>query len=113
MGSIALRQASLKTTRSSRGRAQHAPDPSSESPLRAPGLNREDDGVATGHMAGKAMVAQIDAGLAPGPREVKRGRPRLEDAARTLTAKKPWQALGMSRATWYKRQAEKAAVDAG
>lgn len=37
----------------------------------------------------------------------KRGRPRLEEAASTVKAKEPWQAEGMSRATWYRRKAEK------
>ena len=35
------------------------------------------------------------------------GRPRIEDRARTIEARKPWLALGMSRRTWYRRQAEK------
>jgi hypothetical protein len=35
----------------------------------------------------------------------KTGRPRIEDRARTIEAKKPWL-LGMSRRTWYRRQAE-------
>lgn len=76
------------------------------------------------------------AGVAPGPRETnrpvvaqqverpicnrevsgstplpgtkrKRGPPRIEDRAKTLTATEPWADLGMSRRTWYRRQAEK------
>jgi hypothetical protein len=38
-------------------------------------------------------------------RAPKKGRPRIEDRARTIEAKKPWLKLGMSRRTWY-RQAE-------
>jgi hypothetical protein len=38
---------------------------------------------------------------------VKRGRPRLEDAKSTLAATKPWDKLGMSERTWYRRQKEK------
>ena len=34
------------------------------------------------------------------------GRPRLEDSHLTLTAQKPWEPLGMSRASWYRRQKE-------
>ena len=47
-------------------------------------------------------------GVASGPREAgpKVGRPRIEDQDKTLAATKPWLALGMSRATWYNRQAE-------
>jgi hypothetical protein len=37
----------------------------------------------------------------------KAGRPRIEDRANTIEAKKPWLKLGMSRTTWYRRQAEK------
>lgn len=47
------------------------------------------------------------AGVAPGPRETKLGRPRLEDRDQTIEARKPWLALKMSRTTWYRRQAEK------
>jgi hypothetical protein len=39
--------------------------------------------------------------------KVRKGRPRLEDRAKTLAATKPWDAAGMSRSSWYKRQAEK------
>ncbi|HZZ25598.1 MAG TPA: hypothetical protein VFE60_24945 [Roseiarcus sp.] len=42
-------------------------------------------------------------------RAVKKGRPRIEDRARTIEAKKPWLKLEMSRRTWYRRQAEKRA----
>lgn len=35
----------------------------------------------------------------------KRGRPRIEEAADTLTAQKPWAGL-MSRSTWYRRRKE-------
>jgi hypothetical protein len=44
------------------------------------------------------------AGVASGPREAKRGRPRLEDRGKP----KPWETAGMSRASWYRRKAEKA-----
>jgi hypothetical protein len=39
-------------------------------------------------------------------RALKKGRPRLEDRAKTNEAKKPWLKLEMSRRTWYRRQAE-------
>ena len=39
----------------------------------------------------------------------KTGRPRIEDRAKTIEAKKPWLKLEMSRRTWYRRQAEKRA----
>jgi hypothetical protein len=35
-----------------------------------------------------------------------KGRPRVEDRAKTIEAKKPWLKLEMSRRTWYRRQAE-------
>jgi hypothetical protein len=37
----------------------------------------------------------------------RKGRPRLEEAAKTLKATKPWAKLNMSRATWYRRQLER------
>ena len=40
-------------------------------------------------------------------RSPKKGRPRIEDRAKTIEAKKPWLKLEMSRRTWYRRQAEK------
>lgn len=36
----------------------------------------------------------------------KLGRPRIEVRSETIEAKKPWLALGMSRASWYRRRAE-------
>ena len=48
------------------------------------------------------------AGVASGPREAnrRRGRPLLENVGVTLASTKPWEALGMSRRTWYRRQQE-------
>jgi hypothetical protein len=40
-------------------------------------------------------------------RRLKKGRPRLEDRAKTIEARQPWLKLGMSRRAWYRRQAEK------
>jgi hypothetical protein len=40
------------------------------------------------------------------PMKRKTGRARIEDRAQTIEAKKPWLKLGMSRRTWYRRQAE-------
>jgi hypothetical protein len=37
----------------------------------------------------------------------KKGRPRIEDRANTIEARKPWLKLEMSRRTWYRRQAER------
>jgi hypothetical protein len=42
-------------------------------------------------------------GVAP----AKKGRARLEDRRSTIEATKPWEALGMSRRTWYRRRKEK------
>lgn len=36
----------------------------------------------------------------------KRGRPLAKDAAKALMKTKPWEAEGMSRASWYRRQFE-------
>lgn len=51
--------------------------------------------------------ADCQPGVASGPREIKRGRPRLEDRDKTLAATKPWAAAGMSERTWYRRQKER------
>ena len=37
----------------------------------------------------------------------KPGRPRIEERAKTIEARKPWLKLEMSRRTWYRGQAEK------
>jgi hypothetical protein len=39
-------------------------------------------------------------------KRARKGRPRIEDRANTNEARKPWLKLGMSRRTWYRRQAE-------
>ena len=36
----------------------------------------------------------------------KKGRPRIEDRAKSFEATKPWVELGMSRVTWYRRRKE-------
>ena len=38
-----------------------------------------------------------------------RGRPIDRDMDKTVTATKPWLALGMSRRTWYRRKREEKA----
>ena len=55
------------------------------------------------------MIARWPADKVPGfdRRTPKRGRPRIEERARTIEARKPWLKLEMSRRTWYRRQAEK------
>jgi hypothetical protein len=35
------------------------------------------------------------------------GRPRIEERHKTNEARKPWASLGMSKRTWYRRQAER------
>ena len=34
----------------------------------------------------------------------KMGRPLIGEESQTITAQKPWQALKMSRSTWYRRK---------
>jgi hypothetical protein len=43
----------------------------------------------------------------------RKGRPRIEDRAKTFEAKRPWEAKGMSRSTWYRRKREKAVERSG
>ena len=54
----------------------------------------------------RPVVISPGAGVAPGPSETKRGRPLARDRDKTLAALKPWEAEGMSRRTWYRRQRE-------
>ena len=46
------------------------------------------------------------------PKAARRGRPRLEETAKTLRAQKPWEKMTppMSRATWFRRQKERDCV---
>lgn len=45
--------------------------------------------------------------LSLGEKPARKGRPRIEDRAKTIEARAPWLKLNMSRRTWYRRQAEK------
>jgi hypothetical protein len=38
------------------------------------------------------------------------GRPRIEDRQQTLAATRPWEVAGMSRSTWFRRQAQRGAA---
>lgn len=49
-----------------------------------------------------AMRMPVGGGGAPHP-PPKRGRPLAKDADKTLSATKPWEALKLSRRTWYRR----------
>ena len=40
--------------------------------------------------------------------EVKLGRPLAKDSDKSLAKTKPWESEGVSRRTWYRRQADKA-----
>jgi hypothetical protein len=40
-----------------------------------------------------------------GPAKGHGGRPRIGEEDKTLRARKPWQKLGMSQRTWYRRRA--------
>jgi len=52
--------------------------------------------------AKRAVHEQIDKAL-----RRSLGRPLDKDRGKTLTARKPWEAEGMSRRTWYRRQWDK------
>lgn len=52
------------------------------------------------------LLSIANAIISAGPVKRRPGRPRVEDTSKTLTATKPWEALGMSRATWYNRRRE-------
>ena len=78
-----------------------------------PTLTKELRGGGNAHQLAKAdalgnkpVALKAAAGVAPGPRKHKQGRPRLGTEASTLSATKPWIAEGMSERTWYRRQKE-------
>ena len=92
----ALRESRLKSSRGGvGGHASSLPKVGGADP-------RKRNGPPAGVESGRRETAHK-------PIKRKAGRPRLEDVKKTLTATKPWAAAGMSRATWYKRQAEKQA----
>lgn len=64
----------------------------------------DDASIRRGHQAKAGSDRLADAGVAPSPPEIKRGRPRIGE-----TRDKPWlDAMPpMSERTWYRRQAEK------
>lgn len=55
----------------------------------------------------KAADAQVASLMTLGDQKAKRGRPKIEDKDKTLAATKPWIELGISRATWMRRQKDK------
>jgi hypothetical protein len=59
--------------------------------------------------SGPRVESRIEAaGVASSPSDAKREfrRPLAKDRDKTLSATKPWEADGMSRASWYRRQKE-------
>jgi hypothetical protein len=51
-----------------------------------------------------AVNEDVGGSSPPVPAKIKTGRPLAKDADKTLMATKPWEAEGMSRRTWYRRQ---------
>lgn len=96
------------TPKGSRGGGESRPAKTGNKPGSVPG---EDVSSSASRFVRPAVLGadlQPRAGVATSPREAKRkaGRPRIEDRDKTLAATKPWKALGMERATWYKRKSE-------
>ncbi len=58
-----------------------------------------DDAVFEGRVRPRPKTVVVPADVV-----VKAGRPSVVDAPNTLTAKKPWEAEGMSRTAWYRRR---------
>ncbi len=56
------------------------------------------------------IEAALDKSIFEGKPFVKRGRPSVVDKPNTLTAKKPWEAEGISRRTWYNRRDKREGV---
>lgn len=64
-----------------------------------PKLERAAPSVPRGALPKPVVVASVSGR--------RRGRPRFEDKDRTIEAAAPWEAMGISRRTWYARQKEK------
>jgi hypothetical protein len=70
---------------------------------------RPSQGMPDSPSGRQAKVKTLESAVDPAaPKKKAGGRPRLEDVNKTKEAQKPWLSLGMSRATWYRRQKEKA-----
>jgi len=69
--------------------------------------------AGTGLRVGEAVAVQpatsenMDATGRRDVHQLKRGRPLAKDAAKALMKTKPWEAAGMSRASWYRRKKAK------
>ena len=131
-----MRERNAAPVKTSRGGGESGPV---ATPQRADSGTRVAPRIPAPSRGAQAASALSGAGVAPGPRETKskpvvaqqverpicnrevsgsiplpgtkpkRGPPRIEDRGNTLTATKPWEALNMSRRSWYRRQAEKQA----
>jgi hypothetical protein len=55
-------------------------------------------------LTSSALVAELD-GIS-GESKPGRGRPLAKDMDKTLETRRPWEQLGMSRRTWYRRRKE-------
>jgi len=80
------------------GDAKRAARKSSPAPIRASHVPRQGEMLPKREPAGGAGEAYLA--------NSKRGRPLAKDAAKALMRTRPWLAEGMSRASWYSRQAE-------
>ena len=67
--------------------------------------------AAVGAKSSKSGFAGVVTSGTNASSAVGRGRPRIGAKGQTLTARKPWEAEGMSRTTWYRRQLEKRKAD--
>jgi hypothetical protein len=65
-------------------------------------------GVVDADVVPSSAVTRLSARPEGSLLRVRKGRPRIEDKGKSFEATKPWEALGMSRRTWYKRRKEKA-----
>lgn len=105
----------LREGKSSRGSREAVTGrPTRVAPVRASASKDARSGSVNGAKGEprRSVGERASGGVATTPREIirRKGRPRIEDKDKTIEAAAPWIAMGMSRRSWYRRQAEKRAV---
>src|SRR6476660_1966762 len=109
MAKLGPRELALKQAREARWRSPIAKASSRSGSAAAgaePSISRSTLAATIERIAPRATPLGQQSGKANSGHSRSSGRPRVEDRHKTVEAQKPWVTAGMSRATWYARQAE-------